>query len=57
MKSYMKSGKKRFSWEADMRFVDTINVSEDATIASKVKGYDKFLSKELDIEIGKTLQN
>jgi len=23
MKSYMKSGKKRFSWEADMRFVDT----------------------------------
>jgi 2',3'-cyclic-nucleotide 2'-phosphodiesterase (5'-nucleotidase family) len=55
MKSYMKSGKKRFSWEADMRFVDTKNISEDATIASKVKGYDKFLSKELDIEIGKTL--
>ena len=25
------------------------------TIASKVKGYEKFLSKELDIEIGKTL--
>ena len=23
MKSYMKRGKKRFSWEADMRFVDT----------------------------------
>ena len=55
MKSYMKSGKKRFSWEADMRFVDTKNIPEDATIASKVKGYDKFLSKELDIEIGKTL--
>ena len=55
MKSYMKSGKKRFSWEADMRFVDTKNIPEDATIASKVKGYDKFLSKELDFEIGKTL--
>ena len=54
MKSYMKRGKKRFSWEADMRFVDTINVTEDATIASKVKEYEKFLSSELDIAIGKT---
>ena len=24
MKSFMKRGKKRFDWEADMRFVDTI---------------------------------
>ena len=54
MKSYMKRGKKRFSWEADMRFVDTINFPEDGAIASKVNEYDKFLSKELDIEIGKT---
>jgi hypothetical protein len=37
-----------------MRFVDTINVTEDATIASKVKEYEKFLSSELDIAIGKT---
>ena len=55
MKSYMKRGKKRFSWEADMRFVDTKNIPEDGAIAAKVKGYEKFLSKELDIEIGKTL--
>ena len=55
MKSYMKRGKKRFSWEADMRFVDTIDIPEDRAIDAKVKGYEKFLSKELDIEIGKTL--
>ena len=54
LKSYMKRGKKRFSWEADMRFVDTKNVPEDMTIASKVKEYEKFLKTELDIEIGKT---
>ena len=54
MKSYMKRGKKRFSWEADMRFVDTLNVTEDKTIAKKVKSYDDLLSKELDIVIGKT---
>jgi 2',3'-cyclic-nucleotide 2'-phosphodiesterase (5'-nucleotidase family) len=50
----MKRGKKRFSWDADMRFVDTINFLEDGAIALKVKEYDKFLSKKLDIEIGKT---
>ena len=54
MKSYIKRGKKRFSWEADMRFVDTKNIPEDKAIASKVKEYDKFLSTELDIIIGKT---
>ena len=54
-KSYMKRGKKRFSWEADMRFVDTKHIQEDEAIAAKVKGYEKYLSKELDIEIGKTL--
>jgi 2',3'-cyclic-nucleotide 2'-phosphodiesterase (5'-nucleotidase family) len=54
MKSFMKRGKKRFSWEADMRIMDTKNVPEDAAIASKVKEYKKFLSKELDIEIGET---
>ena len=55
MKSFMKRGKKRFDWEADMRFVDTKDIPEDGAIAAKVKGYEKFLSKELDIEIGKTL--
>ena len=54
LKSFMKRGKKRFSWEADMRFVDTKNVPEDRTIALKIKKYDKFLTKELDIQIGKT---
>ena len=55
MKSYMKRGKKRFSWEADMRFVDTKHIQEDEAIASKVKGYEKYLSKELNIKIGKTI--
>ena len=54
MKSYIKKGKKRFDWNAEMRFVDTKNVPEDAAIASKIKDYDKFLKSELDIEIGKT---
>ena len=55
MTSYEKSGKKRFKWEADMRMVDTLNVSEDATVAAKVKAYKDRLSKELDIKIGKTV--
>ena len=54
MTSYEKRGKKRFKWEADMRMVDTLNVSEDAAVAAKVKGYKDRLSKELDIEIGTT---
>ena len=54
MKSFMKRGKKRFDWEADMRFVDTKDIPEDGAIAAKVKSYEDFLSKELDIEIGKT---
>jgi 5'-nucleotidase/UDP-sugar diphosphatase len=55
MTSYGKSGKKRIKWEADMRMVDTLNVSEDATVAAKVKAYKDRLSKELDIKIGKTV--
>ena len=54
MKSYMKRGKKRFNWEADMRFVDTKHIPEDEAIAAKVQSYEEYLSKELDIEIGKT---
>jgi len=54
MTSYEKSGKKRFKWEADMRMVDTLNVSEDAAVAAKVKVYKDRLSKELDIKIGTT---
>jgi 2',3'-cyclic-nucleotide 2'-phosphodiesterase (5'-nucleotidase family) len=54
MKSFMKRGKKRFDWEADMRFVDTKDIPEDRAIAAKVKSYEDLLSKELDIEIGKT---
>mgnify|MGYP001250449255 CR=1 FL=1 len=53
MKSYMKRGKKRFNWEADMRFVDTKHIPGDKAIAAKVQSYAEYLSKELDIEIGK----
>jgi len=55
MKSYMKRGKKRFSWETDMRYVDTKHIKEDKAIASKVKSYEDLLGKELDIKIGETL--
>ena len=55
MKSYMKRGKKRFSWETDMRYVDTKNIKEDTAIASKVKSYEDLLGKELDVKIGETL--
>ena len=55
MKSYMKRGKKRFSWETDMRYVDTKHVKEDTRIASKVKSYEDLLGKELDVKIGETL--
>jgi 2',3'-cyclic-nucleotide 2'-phosphodiesterase (5'-nucleotidase family) len=52
--SYEKRGKKRFKWEADMRMVDTLNVSEDAAVAAKITEYKELLSKELDIKIGTT---
>ena len=55
MKSYMKRGKKRFSWETDMRYVDTKHIKEDTAIASKVKSYEDLLGKELDVKIGETL--
>ena len=55
MKSYMKRGKKRFSWETDMRYVDTKHIKEDRAIASKVKSYEDLLGKELDVKIGETL--
>ena len=55
MKSYMKRGKKRFSWETDMRYVDTKHIKEDTAIASKVKSYENLLGKELDVKIGVTL--
>ena len=54
MNSYIKRGKKRFSWEANMRFVDTINVPEEKSISEKVKSFEKLLGKELSIKIGKT---
>ncbi len=54
MTYYEKRGKKRFKWEADMRMVDTLNVSEDTAITAKVKEYENLLGKELDIEIGTT---
>ena len=54
MRSYMKRGKKRFSWESNMRYVDTKDIQEDELIASKVKSFEKKLGKELNVKIGKT---
>ena len=51
MKSYIKRGKKRFSWETDMRYVDTKNIKEDTAIASMVKSYEDLLGKELVVKI------
>ena len=55
MRSYVKRGKKRFDWESDMRFVDTKNIKGHPAIVAKVQQYEKYLSKALDIEIGKTI--
>ena len=53
LKSSMKRGKKRFSWNAERRLVDTKNIPEDDAMALKIKDHDKLLSDELDIVIGK----
>ena len=54
MESYEKGGRQRFRWEAAMRMMDTKGVEGDPAIAKLVKGYEDFLSKELDVDIGQT---
>ena len=40
--------------EAAMRMMDTKGVEGAPAIAKLVKGYEDFLSKELDVDIGQT---
>jgi 2',3'-cyclic-nucleotide 2'-phosphodiesterase (5'-nucleotidase family) len=54
LESYEKRGRQRFRWEAAMRMIDTKGVEGDPAIAKLVKGYEDFLSKELDVDIGQT---
>ena len=54
MESYEKRGRQRFRWEAAMRMMDTKGVEDEPANAKLVKGYEDFLSKELDVEIGQT---
>jgi 2',3'-cyclic-nucleotide 2'-phosphodiesterase (5'-nucleotidase family) len=54
LESYEKRGRQRFRWEAAMRMMDTKGVEGDPAIAKLVKGYEDFLSKELDVDIGQT---
>ena len=54
MESYEKRGRMRFRWEAAMRMIDTRGVEDDPAVAKIVKDYEKFLSSELDVNIGQT---
>ncbi len=49
-----RDGKGRFNWEASMEMIDTRHVHADRYITGMVKQYEEFLSKELDVTIGKT---
>ncbi|NRA87114.1 MAG: bifunctional metallophosphatase/5'-nucleotidase, partial [Rhizobiales bacterium] len=50
-----KRGKRRVKWWPNFRIVDTKTVTPDAEVAAIVKKYADTLSKELDVEIGKTI--
>jgi 5'-nucleotidase/UDP-sugar diphosphatase len=50
----MDEGRKRVSWWPQFRVIDTASVEPDPTVAAEVKKYEQDLSRELDVEIGRT---
>lgn len=50
-----KAGKRRVKWWPNFRIIDTATVTPDPEVAAVVQGYADTLSKELDVEIGKTM--
>jgi 2',3'-cyclic-nucleotide 2'-phosphodiesterase (5'-nucleotidase family) len=49
-----KRGKRRVKWWPNFRIMDTADVTPDAETMQLVDGYQKTLSKELDIPLGST---
>lgn len=50
-----KGERRRVKWWPQFRIVDTADVEPDPAVAERVAHYQALLSKELDVEIGKTL--
>jgi len=48
-------GKKSISWRPRFRIIDTADITPDPQVAARVQAYQKTLSKELDVPLGKTL--
>lgn len=49
-----KDGKRKLSWHPRFRIVDTADVEPDPAVAERVAVYQKQLSEELDVALGKT---
>ncbi len=49
-----KDGKRKLKWWPNFRIVDTANFAPDPAVAERVALYQKKLSEELDVTIGKT---
>lgn len=49
-----KKGKRTVRWHPRFRIIDTADVHPDASVAARVAEYQKVLSKELDVPLGKT---
>jgi len=47
-------GKRRVRWWPNYRIIDTAKVTPDSEVAEKVAAYELTLSKELDVELGKS---
>ncbi len=47
--------KKSISWRPRFRIIDTADVTPDREVAARIEAYQKSLSKELDVPLGKTL--
>ncbi|MFQ5625347.1 MAG: bifunctional metallophosphatase/5'-nucleotidase, partial [Methyloligellaceae bacterium] len=50
-------GSRAVVWRPRFRIIDTADVQPDPKVAKRVGEYQKFLSKELDVPIGKTATN
>ncbi|MFY0615045.1 MAG: bifunctional metallophosphatase/5'-nucleotidase [Hyphomicrobiaceae bacterium] len=47
-------GKRSISWRPKFRIIDTADVAPDPQVVARVQAYQKTLSKELDVPLGKT---
>ena len=50
----MDDGRKQVTWWPQFRVIDTASVTPDPVVAAEVEAYQQELSRELDVEIGRT---